>query len=75
MSSWLHHLLSGNQKRFWRDPERWAAAMCDFKSLLETAHNPRNRVNQSKRNKETHDREDYGDEPPPPLVMTFLESD
>ena len=26
MTSWPDHLLSGNQKRFWRDPEQWPPA-------------------------------------------------
>jgi hypothetical protein len=31
--------------------------MCDFKSLLETAHNPRNRVNQAEGDQEPHERD------------------
>jgi len=46
--------------------------MCDFKSLLETAHNPRNRVNQAEGNQETYDRDEADQEPNPP--RTFRDS-
>jgi len=30
MRYWPHHLPSGNQKRFWRDPAKWEMRIIDI---------------------------------------------